>query len=194
MRAASPSYSSATTRARSWTRVAIAPGNRWIAGLVANASARSIAASFRGSSVPARSFSTYGPANAFCTVTCWSIAKPTSSANGSCARSSQAFGSSVNQSAAGTRRILRRRFVLFGGRLADHGFERVPKPVAEVRLELLQPADLGARMTRVDAGLTTDLLRPLARRLQRRLGVLARRLAQLVRRSLRRLVQRFDEI
>src|SRR5689334_14920278 len=185
MRAASPSYSSATTRARSWTRVAIAPGNRWIAGLVANASARSIAASLRGSSVPARSFNTYGPANAFCTVTCWSIAKPTSSANGSCASSSQAFGSSVNQSASGTRGLLR-GLVLFRGFLADHGFERVPEPVAEIGLELLQPADLGARVPRIDMRMFLDLLRALARRLQRRLGVYARGLAHLACRQLRR--------
>ena len=58
-------------------------GKRWIAGCSRNASSRSSVASFFGSSVPARCFSTYGPANAFCTGTCWSIAKPTSSANGS---------------------------------------------------------------------------------------------------------------
>ncbi len=45
--------------------------------------------------MPARSFSTSGPANAFWTGTCWSIANPTSSANGSLAMSAQASGSSV---------------------------------------------------------------------------------------------------
>src|SRR5436305_133194 len=57
-------------------------------------------ASFFGSSVPTRCFSTYGPAKAFCTGTCWSIANPTSSANGSSASSLHACGSSVNQSAS----------------------------------------------------------------------------------------------
>ena len=45
MRDASPSYSSLTTDASSRTRVAIAPGKRWIAGFVANASVRSRSAS-----------------------------------------------------------------------------------------------------------------------------------------------------
>src|SRR4051794_23958499 len=106
-RDASPPYSSATTAASSRTRLAIEPGKRWIAGFSAKSGSRSIAASFFGSSVPARCLSTYGPANAFITVTCWSIAKPTSSANGSSASSFAASGSSVNQSASGTVPILR---------------------------------------------------------------------------------------
>src|SRR3954454_5038178 len=105
-RDASPPYSSATTAASSRTRSAIAPGKRWIAGFSAKSGARSIAASFFGSSVPARSSRTYGPANAFITVTCWSIAKPTSSAKGSRASSSHACGSSVNQRASGIPPIL----------------------------------------------------------------------------------------
>ena len=78
IRDASPPYSSATTAASSRTRSAIAPGKRWIAGFSRNASSRSSFASFFGSSVPTRCLSTSGPANAFCTGTCWSIAKPTS--------------------------------------------------------------------------------------------------------------------
>ena len=54
-----------------------------------------------GSSVPSRCFSRSGPRNACCTVTCWSSAKPTSSANGSSASSRHASSSSVNQSASG---------------------------------------------------------------------------------------------
>ncbi len=70
------------------TRSAIEPGKRWIAGFSRNAGSRSSFASFRGSSVPTRCFSASGPAKAFCTGTCWSIAKPIRSANGSCASSS----------------------------------------------------------------------------------------------------------
>ena len=60
--------------------------------LLAERLVRSSAASFFGSSVRRRCLSTSGPANAFCTGTCWSIANPTSSANGSFASSSHAFG------------------------------------------------------------------------------------------------------
>ena len=76
-------------------RVAIAPGKRWIAGFSRNtrsSSAGSVAAIRPGSSVPSRRSSSSGPLNAFCTVTCWSSAKPISSATGS--RASSAFASS----------------------------------------------------------------------------------------------------
>src|SRR5438046_1785661 len=103
IRDASPSYSSLTTAASSRTRLAIAPGKRWIAGFVVNASVKSIDASSFGSSVPTRRRRTSGPANAFCTGTCWSMAKPTSSANGSLASRRQASRSSVTYSDSGTR-------------------------------------------------------------------------------------------
>ena len=51
--------------------------------------------------VPRRRLRSAGPLNAFWTVTCWSSAKPISSANGSSARRRSASGSPVNGSEAG---------------------------------------------------------------------------------------------
>ena len=78
------------------TRLAIEPGKRWIAGPLAEDRLEVGARATRaGSSVPSRSRSTSGPANAFCTVTCWSSAKPTSSASGSSTSSALASSESV---------------------------------------------------------------------------------------------------
>ena len=73
-------------------------GKRWIAGRSRNTrSSRpgSIAAIAAASSEPTRRFSSSGPENAFCTVTCWSSAKPTRSASGSLTSSLSASSSPV---------------------------------------------------------------------------------------------------
>jgi len=67
-------------------RLAMADGNRWMAGgpfAAASSSAGSIAAIVPASSVPIRSRSIFGAENAHCTGTCWSSAKPMRSAIGS---------------------------------------------------------------------------------------------------------------
>ena len=69
------------------------PGKRWIAGFSRNAAssfAGSVFAMRPGSSVPSRCFSFSGPVNAVGTGTCWSSAKPISSAIGSSTRSRSA--------------------------------------------------------------------------------------------------------
>ena len=112
-REASPSYSCSTRRASCWTRSAIEPGKRWIAGFSRKASssvAGSVAAILPGSSVPSRCLSLSGPEKADCTDTCWSSAKPTSSANGSDASSASASSLPVKWSfwtATAMPRILR---------------------------------------------------------------------------------------
>ena len=66
------------------------PGKRWIAGFSRNTGSSS-AGRWRRSLRVERAealLEPSGPANAFCTVTCWSSAKPTSSASGSAAISS----------------------------------------------------------------------------------------------------------
>ena len=98
IRSAWPPYSSATTAHSSWTRRAIARGNRWMAGRSRNASSSvsgSIAAIDAASSVPIRCLSRRGPENACWTVTCWSIANPMRSASGSDAISRFASSESV---------------------------------------------------------------------------------------------------
>src|SRR5262249_9525940 len=107
-------------------------------------------ASFFGSSVPARCFSRYGPANAFITVTCWSIAKPTSSANGSLASSSAAFGSSVNQSASGMFPIL----------LAENLLERRHFGAERVGTNRVAPARMDRLELGEDAPALVDVARP----------------------------------
>ena len=80
------------------------PGKRWIAGVsrkIASSLPGSVAAILPGSSVPSRCFSFSGPWNAVCTGTCWSSAKPISSANGSRARSSSASSTPVKWSFSG---------------------------------------------------------------------------------------------
>src|SRR3954468_23382870 len=77
------------------------PGKRWIAGRSRNTGSRSAVASVSASIDPRRSLSTSGPENAFCTVTCWSSANPTSSAIGSFAISALASSLSVKYSASG---------------------------------------------------------------------------------------------
>src|SRR6266540_5679551 len=61
----------------------------------------SVLAISRASSPPSRCFSLSGPEKAVCTGTCWSSAKPTSSANGSCARSASASVFPVKWRASG---------------------------------------------------------------------------------------------
>ena len=56
--------------ASSCTRLAIAPGKRWIAGRSRKIGVQVGAGDRAASSVPSRSRSTYGPMNAFCTGTC----------------------------------------------------------------------------------------------------------------------------
>ena len=90
---ASPPYSSSTSAARSCTRVAIEPGKRCTAGFSRNAASTWPGSRCAISSVPRRSLILSGPANAVWTGTCWSSAKPISSASGSEARSS--FASSL---------------------------------------------------------------------------------------------------
>src|SRR5262245_7654511 len=81
----------------------MAPGKRWMAGGVRKIGSRSAAAIAAGSSEPRRSSSTYGPENAFWTVTCWSSAKPISSAIGSVAMSALASSESVKYRRSGTK-------------------------------------------------------------------------------------------
>src|SRR3954449_6875819 len=92
--------------ARSWTRWAIAPGKRWMAGRSRKAGSRSAEASVAASREPRRSRSASGPEKAFWTETCWSSAKPTSSAIGSEAISVFASSESVKYRRSGTRTIL----------------------------------------------------------------------------------------
>src|SRR5215213_5587004 len=91
---------------RSCTRLAIEPGKRWTAGRSRKTGSRSVAASRPASSVPTRSLIASGPENAFWTVTCWSSAKPISSASGSRAISSLAASESVNHRRSGTTAIV----------------------------------------------------------------------------------------
>src|SRR4051812_4746213 len=66
-----------------------------MAGRSRKIGSRSASAIAAASSEPRRSFSACGPAKAFCTVTCWSSAKPIRSAIGSVAISSLASSESV---------------------------------------------------------------------------------------------------
>src|SRR3954468_4797687 len=92
--------------ARSCTRFAIEPGKRWIAGRSRKTGSRSADASVSASIEPSRSFRSSGPANAFCTVICWSSTNPTSSAIGSLAISRLASSESVKWSWSGMSAIL----------------------------------------------------------------------------------------
>src|SRR4051794_5584991 len=136
--------------ASSFTRAAIAPGKRWIAGTWRNSGSRSAAATAAGSSVPRRSLSTSGPANAFVTVTCWSSAKPTRSAKGSVAISALAASSSVKCSRSGgvtcgrLRRLAERRPGLVERLHQDVGGLRARDAVAAAEHEERDAVDADA--------------------------------------------------
>ena len=112
IRDASPSYVLAMYEASSCTRRPMAAGNRWTAGgpLAADStSATSMTASALASSVPSRSFRTFGAEKAHCTGTCWSSAKPIRSAIGSSTRSRSASWSPVKWSRSVSVEMVMRR-------------------------------------------------------------------------------------
>src|SRR3954452_17353478 len=91
-----------------------------MAGRSRNTASRSAAANVAASSDPSRSRSASGPENAFCTGTCWSSAKPTSSAIGSSAISALASSESVKCRRSGMPRSLR-----CGGEVRPGALERL---------------------------------------------------------------------